>query len=597
MCTFRRQERLFDALQDAVQRGAFHEAGSLLSQHKLESQQLLSNPAESARRQAQRLLSMAASVKGLSASDRAVLPELLRRLCGKGLSLLDAKGDGGGAALHAALRANNISAVTALLDLGADPRIREGSASADGEAAGGSGGDLPLHLAARFVRPCPAPLVHQLCGKNFALLNMLSTGGNTAVHIALRNANPMTAATLLERGADVNRANDDGDFPVHLVPWCIEPSNMRECMPLLRRLCGKDRLLLQAAGSGGCTPLHAALRDNRDTGASALLELGASTSSRNARGDMAIHIAAACVRPCTVPLMRRLASKNMALLNLPGADGKTPIHAALHANSPGAAAALLDLSADTSIRDGREDLPLHLAASHVKPCNLPLLQRLAAKDLNERGYMGRTALHAALAANNATAAAWLIDFGADVSIRDQEGNLALHIGAMSVKPCTMALFRLLAGRGLKHLNVRGAQDCTPLQSSLRANNPLAATILLDLGANETVRDGQGNMPLHLAASFLQPCTTALLQRLTGRGHCMLNTHGANDRTALSSALKAENAAAAAALMELGTEALKGSRWGKHCNSGSATPRGIFQHSMYRDIGASLVGGQRVGFAR
>merc|ERR1719197_475428 len=120
----------------------------------------------------------------------------------------------------------------------------------------------------------------------------------------------------------------------------------------------------------------------------------------------------------------------------------------------------------------------------------------------------------------------------------------------------MALFRLLAGSGLRFLNVRGAGDCTPLHAALRANNPLAATILLDLGADETVRDGQGNMPLHLAASFLQPCTTALLQRLSGRGHCMLNTHGANDRTALHTALQAQNAAAAAALLELGTEAVK-----------------------------------------
>jgi len=398
---------------------------------------------------------------------------------------------------------------------------------------------------------------------------------------------------LLERGADVHLNNDEGDLPVHLVAWCIEPSNMRECMPMLRRLCGKGNSLLNAAGSGGCSPLHAALRNNRTTAAEAMLEIGASVSSRNGSGDIAIHVAGAYVRPCTVPLMRRLAGKGLSLLNFTGSEGKTPIHTALRFNSPVAAEALLELGADTSIRDGREDLALHLAASHVKPCNVPLLQWLAAKDLNSRGYMGRTSLQAALGANNAQAAAVLVDLGADVTIRDQENNLALHICSQAMNPCTMNLFRLLAGRGLRFLDVCGALECTPLHAALRDNNPLAATILLDLGADETVRDGQGNMPLHLAATFLQPCTTALLQRLSGRGRCMLNTHGGNGRTALHIALQAQNAAAAAALLELGTEA---SVSGKGRVTSYATSQSLFPHKMYRDLGASLVGGQRVGFA-
>mmetsp|Transcript_82479 Transcript_82479/g.128773 ORF Transcript_82479/g.128773 Transcript_82479/m.128773 type:complete len:113 (+) Transcript_82479:438-776(+) len=101
-----------------------------------------------------------------------------------------------------------------------------------------------------------------------------------------------------------------------------------------------------------------------------------------------------------------------------------------------------------------------------------------------------------------------------------------------------------------------------------------------------MRDGQGNMPLHLAASFLQPCTTALLHRLSGRQFSMLNAHGAEDRTALNTALRSQNPAAAAALLELNAQAL--SRSSKPILDKALRSQGVLRHTMYRHIGASLV---------
>ncbi|KAL4874323.1 ankyrin repeat-containing domain protein [Aspergillus karnatakaensis] len=102
-------------------------------------------------------------------------------------------------------RETGVEMVEMLLDRGAKAYLRSGTPRM-----------TPLHWAARMGN---VGLVRLLCGRGSAgagvKVDTLDQRGRTALHLAVKQDHPGSAAALIEAGADVSRADEEGVTPLH----------------------------------------------------------------------------------------------------------------------------------------------------------------------------------------------------------------------------------------------------------------------------------------------------------------------------------------------------------------------------------------------
>ncbi|MBQ3525497.1 MAG: ankyrin repeat domain-containing protein [Akkermansia sp.] len=361
--------------------------------------------------------------------DAAILghTDCLRLLLQHGANAKQADAKANSALVHA-VRENHPQCVALLLEYGAlanstDPR-----------------GLTPLHHAA-------------LNGYKECLLLLLQAGANANPPVPENCYSPLEAAVsrnsidcariLLEAGARVSADGTPDSFSLMV---CESPDIMR--------------LLLQHGanpnsvhGDDKFSALMFALSYQKPDCAELLLEAGADISYRNNNGISVILHAAGVASPATFNLllqkganladvdnegnnvlMRAAANENTRLIahllqlgvdvNATNHQGKNAYLFALE-NGDSASADLLEkLGADTSKTDNRGYSPLHYAAS--SPTLIAkLLQRGA--NVNATAHDGTTPLMLAVHSDDTEAASLLLQAGADVHLRDNNGRTAfLH---------------------------------------------------------------------------------------------------------------------------------------------------------------------------
>ena len=107
---------------------------------------------------------------------------------------------------------------------------------------------------------------------------------------------------------------------------------------------------------------------------------------------------------------------------------------------------------------------------------------------------GETPLHVALEYRNEVVARLLIERGADASVADEDGETPLHVAS---RHGNEAVARLLIDRGADAL-VADEDGDTLLHFALRHGNEAVARLLIDRGADASVADKYGQTPLHVA---------------------------------------------------------------------------------------------------
>ena len=169
-------------------------------------------------------------------------------------------------------------------------------------------------------------------------------------------------AMAMAMGAPTS-ARAAGREPDAMTPWFVAAE--RQDLAAWTTLMAGD---LHARSAWGWTPLHAAAMHDFVAGTRALLAAGARLDARNRAGDTPLH----CAGSLTQPL-------------------------------------LLAAGADVQARNQRGRVPLHT----VRQASDALL----VVGVNLRDHLGMTALHVAAFDGNADKAAWLLDKGADPTLR------------------------------------------------------------------------------------------------------------------------------------------------------------------------------------
>ena len=265
--------------------------------------------------------------------------------------------------------------VTACLDAGADPKVRDYD------------GDTPLNKAAGYNEN---PAVSEVLLAAGANLEARASMQNTPLHQAARyNENSAVVQVLLAAGAE------------------LEPRNYH-----------------------GFTPLHRAAMDNENPAVlQALLAAGAELEARAEDGHTPLHWAAGYNENLAVVQVLLAAG---AELEVRDEDGFTPLRWAARNKNSAVLQVLLAAGAELEVRDEDGFTPLHQAAMNVNPAVSKALLAAGA-ELEVRDKDGFTPLHRAADQNESSAVVQvLLAAGAELEVRDKDGNTPLHWAAKYV---------------------------------------------------------------------------------------------------------------------------------------------------------------------
>jgi ankyrin repeat protein len=244
----------------------------------------------------------------------------------------------------------------------------------------------------------------------------------------------------------------------------------------------------------GVVPLHEAARMNYLEIVQALLANGADVNLRGTRGDTPLYWAALVGSvESSQALLEAGADANIQELE----EGLTPLMASLihqPIGPPELITLLLDHGTNLDTQNNVGNTALHFAAFNGDGAVVEiLLSNGASIDLQNNG--GMTPLHRAAVGNRIEAVKVLIEYGASLEIKDNEGQTALDVAF---------------GESQDLLREAGAVQGSPAETSA-VNEELIAAVdtgdpaeverLLEEGANPNFANGEGNMPLALAAEM------------------------------------------------------------------------------------------------
>jgi len=314
---------------------------------------------------------------------------------------------------------------------------------------------------------------------------------------------------LIMRDIDINQL--DLDFPSASSFWLLTGCRLEILHHLIK--IGVD---LNGLGVNGISFLHGAALYGTVASVQVLLNHGVDTDIRAGASQLScLHIS--LWNETTAVLSYLL----QAGLEVDGTDchGDTALHHAARFCTDDAVDTLLGHGADRDLKNGRGQRAFHLAVYNRRLKNqLGALGKLLSRkaDIDMGDIDGQTALHAAAGCGALPAVTWLLEMGADASLRDDSDRTVLHIAASSRSPDSTEMIDYLLDRlsGLD-VNARDSADMTALHHAFHTYDELDprhddwdpdvalanATLLVRRGADLAARDNAGNTPLHFAAAF------------------------------------------------------------------------------------------------
>jgi len=291
---------------------------------------------------------------------------------------------------------------------------------------------------------------------------------------------------------------------------------------------------VNAVYEAGITALHHAAFTNQIESIKVLKELGADIESKDPFGRTAIFYAAKLGHIDAIIALKDIGA------NIRATDtyGNNAIDIAAKDDNPEIIVAIYKAELDVAIAPNRATA-LHIVAQYGKINSISALIQAGA-DVNAKDNEGKTAFHYATEKGQIDVIKLLKELGADVNAKDNEGKTALHYAAEKGQ---IDLIKLLKELGAD-IN---AKDKWPGKTALA----LAAEkgqidlikLLKELGADVNAKDNEGKTALHYAAANGQIDAIKLLKELGAELNIL-------DRYKKSAIAKAALAGQAAAVIEL-----------------------------------------------
>jgi len=355
---------------------------------------------------------------------------LLRRLSGEGWSLLGSRDSSDRGVLQLAIEAGDPATIGLLLDLGAEPYIKNAEL---------------IHAAVKTM-DCSGVLVRgvlaALAGQGLVFLDSADDRGYSCLLQAIESGRPKTALALIKLGANVSLCSHKKYSPLHVVARTVwTGTDFPAIEALLQQLVSSGGHLLDGEDSAGLTPLHYSVSHDNSAIADKLLDLKACPAKRSRVNSLALHLAAwysfSGSYSNNESVLRRLMGRDRVLIDAQDSEGSTPLHIALKGGFSSTVNMLLDMKCSVEVKEKSGSLPLHVVAGNGHDSTFPreIITRLCGDNLSlldQCDSLGNTALHKAAFSGNVSVVTHLINLRCDTSIRNSDNQtavgLALHCG-------------------------------------------------------------------------------------------------------------------------------------------------------------------------
>lgn len=384
-------------------------------------------------------------------------------------------------------------------------------------------GEYPLHLAAEMddseMVEC---IVHAGCSVDLSDFKQ-----NTPLHLAARYGCIKSIVMLVKLGADVNQANGNGSTALHEAAAKCDPKRVSDT---IMTLLGCDGVTVNQTDRKGFTALHSAARFGKMDALTLLISLGADPTLQSVDGwtprDVAeeenrlLREKSSTIIPgieAVIEFLKKAEEdsfpRNMARYRQWNREkaftdmARSFYHAAEVGNIRELEAIFVIYPDVLKIRaNGR--LALH-GAVYCFDTGVDVLQSLQ-KMYTKRGLAfpiddhivdpqgladHRAPLHLAAMIGNLAVVRWLLENGADPTVRDAEGFYPLHLAAQ--KGVDEIVDVLLADKRVS-VDAMSSLYWSPLHSAAQFGQIKTVQRLLDQGASLTLRGPNGENVLETA---------------------------------------------------------------------------------------------------
>ncbi|MGI5071240.1 ankyrin repeat domain-containing protein [Treponema pectinovorum] len=312
-------------------------------------------------------------------------------------------------------------------------------------------------------------------------LNTTDGAGNTPLHYAAEWKLNSAILALIQKGANVNAVNANGESALFSAVKADSPSTInllveKGIITDTRSNLTRDHL--------GNTPLHYAVKWNSLEAAKSVISLGFAVNAQNLAGKTALS-------DCC-----RSNKKEMAILLLSyGADvnatdvtGRTVLIDAIQAGSEQMVSLLLTNGANPHIQEMNGRNAYHEAALSANINIINLIRQAGGSPLSRDSY-GDSPFSLVLRYDENILKAVL---GSNKDIVDSDGNTPIHIAVE--RRVTPAQLTMLLSMGYP-VSQRNGKGMTPLNMAVSSNQKKLALTLLEKGANPFVATVDGDSAL------------------------------------------------------------------------------------------------------
>ena len=259
-------------------------------------------------------------------------------------------------------------------------------------------------------------------------LNHQGSRNCTALHLAVHKKHAEVVQLLIDAGADTERKDDDGRSPLHLASRSGELTTVKMLVK-----AGAD---VRATDAKGNTCLiFAACFGLTDTVRYLLGLPEVDLNHQQSKNFTALHLA---VQKKHADVVQVLIDAG-ADIETKDAEGHSPLHLASDLGELTTVTMLVEAGADVRATDANRLTCLFFAAHCGHTDTVRYLVCLPEVDLNQQAIGNLTALHLAVQEKHSDVVQVLIDAGADIEKKDDEGRSPLHVATISGELTTVKM--------------------------------------------------------------------------------------------------------------------------------------------------------------